>query len=138
MRTRYVLSWIATFALLILFGFPVALAGFTSNVAESCRNWWWLAWICKSEYGFRSLVVALTSFQAPQIAQNIIQGVFPPLLLAVLFIILPYLLKGIYRQDICRAVIDPFQRWRGLRISPDGHSFLWRCTSATLYSWLCE
>jgi hypothetical protein len=31
---------------------------------------------------------------APQIVQNIIQGVFPPVLLAALFIILPYLLKG--------------------------------------------
>ncbi|KIM21246.1 hypothetical protein M408DRAFT_333566 [Serendipita vermifera MAFF 305830] len=79
MRTRYVLSWLATLALLILFGFPIALAGFTSNVAQSCHDYWWLAWICTT----------------PQIVQNIIQGVFPPVLLAILFLILPYFLKGL-------------------------------------------
>jgi calcium permeable stress-gated cation channel len=94
MRTRYALSWFATLALLILFGFPVALAGFTSNVSQSCRQFWWLAWICRSVYSTWVVDYDLTRLLAPQIVQDIIQGVFPPVLLAVLFIILPYLLKG--------------------------------------------
>jgi calcium permeable stress-gated cation channel len=94
MRTRYILSWLATLALLILFGFPVALAGFTSNVTQSCRQFWWLAWICKSEHSMWVVDYDLIRLLAPQIVQNIIQGVFPPVLLAALFIILPYLLKG--------------------------------------------
>jgi hypothetical protein len=94
MRTRYILSWLATLGLLILFGFPVALAGFTSNVGQTCRDIHWLAWICRSEHRVWIVDHDLTRLPAPQIVQDIIQGVFPPVLLAVLFLILPHLLKG--------------------------------------------
>ncbi|KAG8834258.1 hypothetical protein FRC17_009267 [Serendipita sp. 399] len=118
MRSRYVLSWAATFgecigddlaqlvielrkALIIIWGFPVALAGFTSNVADSCARYWWLAWICK----------------APIIVQNLIQAVFPPLLLIVLFLILPVLLQGL-------AWFENIPRWSLISLSVYHRYFL--------------
>jgi len=48
----------------------------------------------------------LMSLPAPQIVQNIIQGVFPPILLAVIFLILPYLLKGAMSRGVVWIGVD--------------------------------
>lgn len=58
---------------------------------------------------------------APKIVQSLIQGVFPPVLLAVLFLILPYLLKGeslLPREE--SIAYDGYQDSLGLRIFPAG------------------
>jgi hypothetical protein len=78
MKTRYLLSWAATFGLIIAWSFPVAFIGTLSNLSELCTNVKWLAWVCR----------------APEIARGMIEGVLPPALLAVLFAVLPLVLKG--------------------------------------------
>jgi len=78
MKSRLITSWIATFGLIILWGFPVAFIGTLSNIDDVCLDTKWLEWICK----------------APAPVPGIIQGVIPPALLAILFAILPFILKG--------------------------------------------
>ena len=79
MKFRYLLSWAANIGLIILWAFPVAFAGAVSNVDTLCVNYQWLAWVCET---------------SPTV-QGIIQGVFPPLFIAILFLILPYFLRGL-------------------------------------------
>ncbi|TEB37492.1 DUF221-domain-containing protein [Coprinellus micaceus] len=79
MKTRYLLSWAATFGLIIAWSFPVAFIGTLSNLSELCTNVKWLAWVCR----------------APEIARGMIEGVLPPALLAVLFAVLPLVLKAL-------------------------------------------
>ena len=79
MKFRYLLSWAANIGLIILWAVPVAFAGAVSNVDTLCENYHWLAWVCKT----------------PPTVQGIIQGVFPPLFIAILFLILPYFLRGL-------------------------------------------
>lgn len=57
---------------------PVAFVGTLSNVATLCEKASWLCWIRN----------------APTPVPGIIQGILPPLFLAILFAILPWLLKG--------------------------------------------
>ncbi|KAF8606373.1 DUF221-domain-containing protein [Ceratobasidium sp. AG-I] len=77
-RFRYVLSWILTFAVIALWFIPTAFAGILSNVDALCSKAKWLAWICK----------------LPPVVQGIIQGVLPPVFLALLFILLPIYLRA--------------------------------------------
>ncbi|KAF7321922.1 hypothetical protein MKEN_00714500 [Mycena kentingensis (nom. inval.)] len=77
MTGRYALSWIATFGLIIAYGFPVVFIGTLSKLDDLCDDLHWLAWVCT----------------APTPVPGIIQGVLPPVLLAILFAILPILLK---------------------------------------------
>jgi len=79
MKFRYLLSWAANIGLIILWAFPVAFAGAVSNVDTLCGNYHWLAWVCNT----------------PPTVQGIIQGVFPPLFIAILFLILPYFLRAL-------------------------------------------
>jgi Calcium-dependent channel, 7TM region, putative phosphate len=79
MKFRYLLSWAATLGLVILWAIPVAFAGAVSNVDKLCNTYHWLAWVCNTS----------------STVQGIIQGVFPPVLLAVLFLLLPYFLRGL-------------------------------------------
>ncbi|KAG9120367.1 hypothetical protein FRC07_004167, partial [Ceratobasidium sp. 392] len=77
-RVRYVLSWLLTFAVIVFWFIPTAFAGILSNVDQLCVKARWLAWICK----------------LPPVVQGIIQGVLPPVFLAVLFILLPIFLRA--------------------------------------------
>lgn len=79
MKFRYLLSWSATVGLLILWAFPVAFAGAVSNVDTLCGTYHWLAWVCNT----------------PHIVQGIIQGVFPPVFIVILFLLLPYFLRAL-------------------------------------------
>ncbi|GAA5875622.1 hypothetical protein JCM1840_003281 [Sporobolomyces johnsonii] len=76
-RGRYVLSWAATIGLIILWSFPVAFVGLISNVSALCISAPWLSWLCK----------------LPTPVNGIIQGSLPPVALAVLFILLPIILR---------------------------------------------
>ncbi|GAA6060530.1 hypothetical protein JCM10212_005611 [Sporobolomyces blumeae] len=76
-RGRYVLSWAATLGLIILWSFPVAFVGLISNVNKLCLVASWLEWLCN----------------LPVPVEGIIQGSLPPLALAILFILLPIILR---------------------------------------------
>jgi len=79
MKFRYLLSWTATIGLIILWAFPVGFAGAVSNVDTLCQSYHWLAWVCNT----------------PNVVQGIIQGVFPPVFIAILFLLLPYFLRAL-------------------------------------------
>ncbi|GAA6042266.1 hypothetical protein JCM8097_000605 [Rhodosporidiobolus ruineniae] len=76
-RVRYAASWAATIGLIILWSFPVAFVGLISNVSSLCISAPWLAWLCK----------------LPTPVNGIIQGSLPPIALAVLFMLLPIVLR---------------------------------------------
>ncbi|KAG9099222.1 hypothetical protein FS749_001789 [Ceratobasidium sp. UAMH 11750] len=77
-RARYVLSWLLTFGVIAFWFIPTAFAGILSNVDQLCAKARWLAWVCK----------------LPPVVQGIIQGVLPPVFLALLFILLPIFLRA--------------------------------------------
>ncbi|GJE89817.1 hypothetical protein PsYK624_059250 [Phanerochaete sordida] len=79
MRFRYVTSWLGSVGLIVLWFAPVAFVGTLSNVSTLCEKLSWTCWIR----------------DAPTPVPGIIQGVLPPLFLAILFAILPWLLKGL-------------------------------------------
>lgn len=55
----------------------VSFVGIVSNVAQLCKTYKWLAWLCT----------------LPKPVVGIIQGILPSVLLAVLFILLPIILR---------------------------------------------
>ncbi|KAJ7079066.1 DUF221 family protein [Mycena belliarum] len=79
MTWRYATSWIATIGLIVAWGFPVAFIGTLSQVDELCSKVKWLEWVCT----------------APTPVPGIIQGILPPVLLASLFALLPFILRGL-------------------------------------------
>ena len=79
MKFRYLLSWTTTIGLIILWAFPVGFAGAVSNIDTLCQSYHWLAWVCNTLH----------------VVQGIIQGVFPPVFIAILFLLLPYFLRGL-------------------------------------------
>ncbi|KAI0340297.1 DUF221-domain-containing protein [Trametopsis cervina] len=93
-RFRYITSWIGSLILILIWFAPVAFVGTLSNVAALCEKVSWLCWIR----------------QAPTPIPGIIQGILPPLFLAILFAILPWLLKGL-------AWYENIPRWSLLSIS---------------------
>ncbi|TNY20875.1 hypothetical protein DMC30DRAFT_396414 [Rhodotorula diobovata] len=76
-RARYAISWAMTIGLIVLWSFPVAFVGLISNVSALCVQVSWLAWLC----------------ELPTPVNGIIQGSLPPIALAVLFILLPIVLR---------------------------------------------
>ena len=76
-RIRQVISYAATAGLIILWSFPVAFVGIVANVAALAK-YSWLSWINK----------------IPGSVLGIIQGILPPLALAVLMMLLPIVLRG--------------------------------------------
>lgn len=76
-HARTIISWCLTVGLIIVWAIPVAFVGIVSNVDTLCANASWLAWIC----------------ELPAAALGIIKGVLPPALLAVLFMLLPIVLR---------------------------------------------
>ncbi|GAA6002377.1 hypothetical protein JCM10207_001089 [Rhodosporidiobolus poonsookiae] len=80
---RYALSWAATLGLIITWSFPVAFVGLVSNVSALCISAPWLAWLC----------------DLPVPINGIIQGSLPPAALAVLFLLLPIVLRLLARFE---------------------------------------
>ncbi|KAI9509025.1 hypothetical protein F5148DRAFT_1283361 [Russula earlei] len=76
-RVRLALSWAATIAIIILFAIPVAFVGFLSNIRSLCSTYHWLAWVCK----------------APPVIVNVVQGFASTLFLALLFMLVPIILR---------------------------------------------
>ncbi|KAF8160922.1 DUF221 family protein [Crassisporium funariophilum] len=79
MKSRYITSWIATAGLIFIWAFPVSFIGTLSNLSDLCEKVHWLQWVCA----------------APTFARGLIEGVLPPLLLAILFALLPFILRGL-------------------------------------------
>lgn len=76
-RIRQVISYAATAGLIILWSFPVAFVGIVTNVSALAK-YSWLSWINR----------------IPGSVLGIIQGILPPLALAVLMMILPIILRS--------------------------------------------
>jgi hypothetical protein len=66
-----------TIGLIIIWAIPVTFVGAVSNVDSLCQTASWLAWICR----------------LPKAVLGIIKGVLPPVALAVLFMLLPIMLR---------------------------------------------
>lgn len=81
--------------LIVLWSFPVAFVGLLSNLSSLCTRVPWLAWVCRCkscpEEGFDDTEEILLVGDVPQ---GIIQGLLPPVFLAILFLILPFILRG--------------------------------------------
>ena len=91
-KIRTFVSWALTVFLIIIWAIPVAFVGLVSNVDTLCTTAPFLAWICK----------------LPSPALGIIKGVLPPVLLAVLFMLLPIILRIWVRMqgEILRSEIE--------------------------------
>lgn len=76
-KVRYAISWGITIALIVFWAIPVAFVGTISNISGVCTKESWLAWLCK----------------IPSPVLGIIQGILPPVLLAVLMMLLPIVLR---------------------------------------------
>lgn len=74
---RTIVSWAGTVGLIIIWLPLVAFVGVISNIAKICSTISFLNWLCK----------------LPPAVKGIIQGILPPALLAVLFMILPIYLR---------------------------------------------
>ncbi|WVN89028.1 uncharacterized protein L203_104244 [Cryptococcus depauperatus CBS 7841] len=77
---RQALSWGATFGLILLWATPVAFIGVLSNVKTLTDKYHWLAWINGKSFGKKVL-------------QGVISGVLPPVLLALLLQLVPFILR---------------------------------------------
>ncbi|KAG8909434.1 hypothetical protein FRC01_006946, partial [Tulasnella sp. 417] len=93
-RARYVISWLAMIGLIIVWTFPVAFVGLLSNVSALCAKIHWLDWICRLS----------------NLPQGIIQGILPPVFLAILFLILPWILRAL-------AWYENIPRWSLISLS---------------------
>ncbi|KAI8451639.1 hypothetical protein BY996DRAFT_7281872 [Phakopsora pachyrhizi] len=62
---------------------PVAFIGSLSNITSLCATTKWLSWLCNTGHHL----------------QDIIQGILPPILLALIFLILPVILRLIGRYS---------------------------------------
>ncbi|KAH8926797.1 DUF221-domain-containing protein [Atractiella rhizophila] len=76
-KVRAAISWALTLGLIIFWAFPVAFVGLISNVSYLCLKASWLRWLCT----------------LPVPINGIIQGVLPPVALAILFMLLPIVLR---------------------------------------------
>lgn len=82
-RIRVAVSYSATAALIIFWSIPVAFVGIISNIQGLCVRESWLAWLCK----------------LPSPVVGIIQGILPPVLLAILMMLLPIVLRLLGRFE---------------------------------------
>ncbi|KAG9007929.1 hypothetical protein FRB93_006948 [Tulasnella sp. JGI-2019a] len=78
-RARYVTSWLAQLGLIVLWAFPVAFVGTLSNLQSLCLKASWLAWVCR----------------LPKTPLGVIEGILPPMLLAILLAVLPLVLRAL-------------------------------------------
>jgi len=98
-RVRSTVSWTATTAIVLLFAIPgespvgqsgegsnvspVTFIGFLSNIHSVCSTYHWLAWVCK----------------APIVIVNLVQGFGSVVLLAILFMVVPIILRMLARLE---------------------------------------
>jgi len=82
-RVRLVLSWAATVGLIILWAIPVAFIGAISNIHSLCTTYHWLAWVCT----------------LPGVVISFIQGFLPTVLLALLFMLVPMVMRILARLE---------------------------------------
>lgn len=82
-KARVAVSWALTIGLIIIWTIPVAFVGMVSNIDAMCKQASWLAWICK----------------IPGAALGIIKGVLPSALLAVLYMLLPIVLRLFIKNE---------------------------------------
>ena len=75
-KVRQIISYAATAGLIVLWSFPVAFIGIVANVS-ALSKYPWLSWISK----------------LPGSVLGIIQGILPPLALALLMMVLPVILR---------------------------------------------
>ncbi|KAB5589777.1 hypothetical protein CTheo_6774 [Ceratobasidium theobromae] len=93
-RIRRALSYAATAALIIFWTIPVSFVGIVSNVSQLCVRYRWLHWLC----------------ELPSPVVGIISGVFPPVALAILMMLLPIVLRLMAR-------FEGIPRFTGLELS---------------------
>jgi hypothetical protein len=74
---RVALSWALTIGLILIWAIPVTFAGGLSNLSGMCTQVSFLSWVCT----------------LPKPVLGIIQGAAPPIAIAVLFILLPIILR---------------------------------------------
>ena len=79
-KSRTILSWAITIGIIITWAVPVAFVGIVTNVDTLCGQSW-LSWICR----------------LPAPALGIIRGVLPPVGLAILFAVLPMVLRKLIK-----------------------------------------
>jgi len=118
MKSRYVISWLSTGGLIFVWAFPVGFIGTLSNLSNLCERVQWVAIysslstitdviISKAGWaGFvkvwlhwipsHSFIQTMHSTTAPNVARGLIEGVLPPLLLAIMFALLPFILQGMW------------------------------------------
>lgn len=80
-RVRVLISWSITIAIIVFWALPVSLVGIISNVNSLCSKVSWMAWLCK----------------LPTPIPGILQGVLPPVMLVVLFMLLPIFFRFLAR-----------------------------------------
>jgi hypothetical protein len=107
-----VTSWALTVALIIAWAFPVAFVGTLSNLDDVCQQFRCVPVRARGALGLtRAQVAALgvprcvgcaalragvaDQCAAPKPVPGLLQGVLPPVLLALLFLVLPVLLRGL-------------------------------------------
>ncbi|OCF37292.1 hypothetical protein I317_06862 [Kwoniella heveanensis CBS 569] len=76
-KVRKIVSWGLTIGLIIVWAIPVAFVGAVSNVDALCADNAWIRWVCDNG----------------PVVKGIIKGALPPILLAVLFMLLPIVLR---------------------------------------------
>ncbi|KAI0250632.1 DUF221-domain-containing protein [Lactifluus subvellereus] len=98
-RVRSAISWAATIGIIIVWAIPVAFVGFISNIHALCTTYHWLAWVCK----------------APGIIVEFVQGFASTVLLAVLFMLVPIVMRMLARfegipqkRDVELSLMDRF------------------------------
>ncbi|ORX39718.1 hypothetical protein BD324DRAFT_597224 [Kockovaella imperatae] len=79
-KVRQAISYALTGGLIIGWSFPVAFIGILSSVSTLTKTFHWLAWIQGKSFGKRLL-------------QGVISGIIPPVLLALLMLLLPAILR---------------------------------------------
>ncbi|POY71826.1 hypothetical protein BMF94_5187 [Rhodotorula taiwanensis] len=82
-RIRSFISWGLTLGLILTWTAPVAFVGAISNVSYLCSTVSWMRWLC----------------ELPVPVNGIIQGALPPIALAVLFMLVPIIMRLLARFE---------------------------------------
>ncbi|KAI8458717.1 hypothetical protein BY996DRAFT_6832998 [Phakopsora pachyrhizi] len=91
-RVRGLISWSLTIGLIVFWSIPVAFVGLISNVNSLCSTVSWMGWLCR----------------LPVPVPGLLQGALPPAMLAVLFMLLPIVLRqlAIFQAIPLRSLVE--------------------------------
>jgi hypothetical protein len=103
LQGRLLISYAATAALIIFWAIPVAFVGLISNLHSLATTATWLNWIDK----------------IPTVVTGIVSGILPPVLLAVLMMLLPIILRQF-------AVFEGIPKRTGVELSLMTRFFLFQ------------